>query len=511
MESKAKTNSIINQSELEANRFVAKVMRITAAVMVLVLVLDIVGIFIIELSMMIAACAVSIVLLLIPTLLVNVLKMTQPFLKYLFVCLAVAFVSILIIVLSWHAVVAYIYAVGIASMYFEKRINVLAVVLSIVCFSAAQLVAYELNLTQDRNQVDMYYVVVFCIAPRALSLFAISLIFLSLNTRTTRMLKNLMDADAQNSLLEHMRKMTEKSLDVSDRLVSTVTDLTSVTDNTSSINKTIAENTATVTVGSAETQRQLTAVSSNIESISDNLNLLAARTNEVSAISSDVHELTTSNSVNMDNAIREMNMISDSTIQSQSTIQELENKSHEILQIVKVITSISMQTNILALNATIEAARAGAAGRGFSVVAAEIRRLAAQTQDAVDNIKAILDQVVFGTNRAVSSMNESSQLVAAGLEIIRVAETSSSQITTAAEEMSRKITEMDNVTRDVAESSGRIVDIVHTVEDISSKNLDDLQGVSHATETGLAEMETLKSLVSNIRGMADELNSVVHN
>lgn len=485
-------------------------MRITAAVMLLVLGLDVVGIFIIDLPTMIIMTAACIALLLIPTLLVNVLKLTAPWLKYLFVVLAVLFVSILIVAVTWHAVIAYIYAIGIASMYFEKRINILAVALSLVCFSLAQLVAFNMQLTVDRNQVDMYYVLVFCIAPRALSLFAISLIFLSLNTRTTKMLKNLMDADAQNSLLSRMKKMSEKSLEVSDKLFATVTDLTTVTKNTTDMNKHIAKNAETITDGTAKTGRQLGDVSAHVESISDNLKLLADRTTQISDLSGQVHELTTNNSANMDNAINEMNMISDSTIKSQTTIKELEARSNEILQIVKVITNISMQTNILALNATIEAARAGVAGRGFTVVAAEIRRLAAQTQEAVDNITLILDEVVNDTNKAVSFMNENTKLVASGLELINVAEASSKRIMTAAEEMTTKIQEVDGVTQEVAESSDRIVDIVHTVKDISVKNLEDMKGVTRATASGVDEMEKLRAMVENLGVMAGELNEVVH-
>ena len=503
-------NPIIRQSELEANVFVAKVMRITAAVMLLVLGLDVVGIFIIDLPVMIIMTAVCIALLLIPTLLVNVLKLTAPWLKYLFVVLAVLFVSILIVAVTWHAVIAYIYAIGIASMYFEKRINILAVALSLVCFSLAQLVAFKMQLTVDRNQVDLYYVLVFCIAPRALSLFAISLIFLSLNTRTTKMLKNLMDADAQSSLLSRMKKMSEKSLEVSDKLFTTVTDLTTVTKNTTDMNKHIAKNAETVTDGTAQTGRQLGDVSVHVESISDNLKLLADSTTQISDLSGQVHELTTSNSANMDNAISEMKMISDSTIKSQTTIKELEARSNEILQIVKVITNISMQTNILALNATTEAARAGVAGRGFTVVAAEIRRLAAQTQEAVDNITLILDEVVNDTNKAVSFMNENTKLVASGLELINVAEASSKRIMTAAEEMTTKIQEVDGVTQEVAESSDRIVDIVHTVKDISVKNLEDMKGVTRATASGVDEMEKLRAMVENLGVMAGELNEVVH-
>ena len=276
------------------------------------------------------------------------------------------------------------------------------------------------------------------------------------------------------------------------------------------MNKHIAKNAETVTDGTAQTGRQLGDVSVHVESISDNLKLLADSTTQISDLSGQVHELTTSNSANMDNAISEMKMISDSTIKSQTTIKELEARSNEILQIVKVITNISMQTNILALNATIEAARAGVAGRGFTVVAAEIRRLAAQTQEAVDNITLILDEVVNDTNKAVSFMNENTKLVASGLELINVAEASSKRIMTAAEEMTTKIQEVDGVTQEVAESSDRIVDIVHTVKDISVKNLEDMKGVTRATASGVDEMEKLRAMVENLGVMAGELNEVVH-
>ncbi len=508
---KSENNTTISRNELEANQFVAKVMLITAALIVVIFILNVIGIFTVQQTAMAIGCGSSIVLLLLPTLLINILKLKHPALKYLFVAISILFVCIIILTMNWHSVIIFIYAIGIASMYFSRAVNLLAIILSIVCFSIAQLISYKLGLTIDHNQTSMYATIVFCIVPRALSLLGVSCIFISLNTRTTKLLKNLMNADEQSNMMKHMQIMQDKSLEVSDSLLNAVSVLTTVTENTTEINKEIASRTNTTTAGSGETLEQLNEVGSNFTNISVNLNSLAAKTNEISEISQNVFELTSNNTKNMKNVINEMERINDTTLSSKETIHQLENRSHEILQIVDTITNISSQTNLLALNAAIESARAGEAGRGFSVVADEIRKLAEQTQGAVANIKSIVEEVVTNTLKASESMEESAKSVNDGLKLIQIAETSTMKVTEASSEMTQKISEIDTVTKNVAVSSNRIVDIVHSVEQISTQNLEDLQEISQSTESCLDEMDNLQDIVHQISSMADELNAVVHN
>lgn len=319
-----------------------------------------------------------------------------------------------------------------------------------------------------------------------------------------------MDADQQARIMKHMKKMQDKSLEVSDSLLNAVNVLNDVTDNTTEINKEIANRTSATTNGSGETLEQLNEVGDNFSIISTNLNSLAQKTSEISDISQNVFELTTNNTRNMANVIKEMDHINETTQSSKETILHLENRSQEILQIVDVITNISKQTNLLALNAAIESARAGEAGHGFSVVADEIRKLAEQTQGAVANIKTIVEEVVTNTAKASESMEQSAKSVNDGLQLIRIAEASTSQVTEASSEMTQKISEIDVVTKNVAESSEKIVEIVKSVEDISTQNLDDLQEIAQSTESNLEDMTKLQELVDNINEMASELNSVVH-
>lgn len=503
-------NSIIASNEAQANIFVAKAMRITALVLTLIMILNIVGIFIIDMNAMVVAYISGMVLLLTPTLLVNVLKIKHPALKYIFVSISALFVCIMIVTLNWHAVVIYIFAIGVAGMYFSKGVNIYAIVLSPIAFSIAQYFAYKLNLTTDSNIKDMYHLIVFVIAPRALSLVAVSSLFLSLNNRTRLLLENLMDVDAQAKMAERMRAMREKSVAVSDTLLSTVDTLSTVSQNTTANNETIVEIAGIAMSASEETQQQLREVGTNVSMISENLSKLAEGTSEITNLSNDVHELTEANLSNMQMVLEGFDGITRSTVKSREAINTLQEKSREIAGITKVITDISMQTNILSLNASIESARAGAAGKGFAVVAEEIRNLAQQTQEAVENISVIIEDVVQNTLNAAQAMDESTELVNSGMDYIKAAGESSRTVTEATDSMTAKIGGIDLLTRDVANYSEKIVTIVDGVGEISEQSMEELKRVGDACEEERNNIKILVDLVVGIDSISRQLEEVLN-
>ena len=502
-------NSIITSNEEQANIFVAKAMRVTAVILTLILVLNIIGIFIIDKPAMNVAYISGMVLLLIPTLLVNILKLKRPYLKYIFVTITVIFVCIMIVTLNWHAIVIYIFAIGVAGMYFSKGVNLYAVILSPLAFAVAQYFAYTLALTPDRNQLDMYYLIVYCIVPRSLSLVAMSVLFLALNNRTRSLLENLMDVDAQARMAERMRAMREKSVAVSETLLSTVDTLSTVSQNTTENNEMIVEVAGIAIDASEQTQQQLQEVGDNISMISENLSKLAEGTSEITSISNDVHELTEANLSNMQMVLDGFNSISESTSRSREAINSLQEKSRQIAGITKVITDISMQTNILSLNASIESARAGEAGKGFAVVADEIRTLAQQTQKAVESISAIIEDVVKNTLNAVAAMDESTELVYSGMDLIKAAGESSKTVTEATDSMNGRISSIDSLTKDVAEYSEKIVTIVDGVGEISEQSMEELKRVGVACEEERNNIQILSDLVVGIDEISRQLEGVL--
>lgn len=494
-------NKVLQKNEQEANKFVAKVMRVTAAILMLILVLNTVGVFTIKQGVMVTACICGVILLLIPTVLVNALKLTAPVLKYVFVTIAMLFVCIITVTLNWHAIVVFIFAIGIACMYFSKPVNLYAMIASPILFSIAQYLAYILSYTPDRNMSDMKHVIVFCILPRALSLFAMSVLFLSINNRTRHMLSGLMDADAQAKMMEQLRESQTKSAQVSHTLVNTV-------NTTSSNNQKVLEIGESATKAAEDTLTHLQQVSDNITGISNNLSDLSESTSEITDISDDVSSITRDNLVNMNFVMREFDEITQSTDDSRQAISVLEEKSQEIASITKVISDIAAQTNLLALNASIESARAGEAGKGFAVVAQEIRALARQTNTALGDIGSIIEDVVNNTANAVKSMDKSSELVAAGMGLVQKADESSRQVNEATEKMNEKIANINSLTKDVASYAERIISIVQNVNDISRESMNQMQNVTVASNQTAQDVEVLMQLVGDLNDISYELDSM---
>ena len=153
---------------------------------------------------------------------------------------------------------------------------------------------------------------------------------------------------------------------------------------------------------------------SRTSSVAAAINQLGAAAQEIaqnaalaSQHSSDARSLAVDGQQVVDQTIQAMKQLSAKISDSCGNIETLNSKTVNIGQILEVITSISQQTNLLALNAAIEAARAGEAGRGFAVVADEVRNLAHRTQDSAQQVQGMIEELQVGAREAVSIMTES--------------------------------------------------------------------------------------------------------
>ena len=190
-------NKILIENEKKANYVVAKVMRITFLIFTFIYILDVIGVFIVDLTIMTFAYIGSSILLLLPTLLTNIRKKDKGYIKYINVIVAATFTTLLSVTLTYHVVVIYVYPIAIASLYFSKKLNIIATALTVIGVSIGQIAAFYLKTLQDDNFTTLDYVLLFGILPRALVLIAIAAIFTMLASRTADLLSMLLRKEEQ--------------------------------------------------------------------------------------------------------------------------------------------------------------------------------------------------------------------------------------------------------------------------------------------------------------------------
>lgn len=500
-------SEVLIQNEKQANRAVAKVMRITFVIFSLVYILNVVGIFIVNMRIMTFAYVTGSILLWLPTIVVNVRKCEQPWVKYLLTISAVVFVTLATVTLSYHVVLIYIYAIAIASLYFSRRLNILITTLSVLGVSVGQWLGFVLNTLPDKNFTDYYKLFVYGIAPRALILIALAAIFTMLCERTAGMLSSLLGAEEQERLMTDMRKMQEKSNQTAEALLAMVKDLSVISKAAMEANEQIAQETENVLHSFSENTTEVTNVNEKTQDINAQLVALGNRNDQIAKLAKQVNEKTKENQDKMDFATQSMEHINESTTECKNIIQHLGEESKEILGIIQVITGISSQTNILALNASIEAARAGEHGKGFAVVADQIQKLSEQTKAAVENIGNIVTEVVHNTEKAVHAMEQSAQLTQDGMRSIQDAGNSASVITASNQEMSNEILEMEKTTENVRIQSAEVAGSMEQVNHNTQSNYGAIEHVAAATQENSAGVEEVEKMVLQIKELAQKLQS----
>ena len=228
-------------------------------------------------------------------------------------------------------------------------------------------------------------------------------------------------SDDSTSLLAAMKQMQSGLRDIIGGALRTAEQLTqSARQLAKSSNQVMnaAERQSDATVSMAASVEEMTVCISQISDNAAGAQKHATQTGELArAGSHDVREV-----------VSEMGQISEAVMTSSGVIMSLGEKSHQISNIIQVIKEIADQTNLLALNAAIEAARAGEQGRGFAVVADEVRKLAERTTLSTREIADMIHAIQSGSDDAVAGMTKGSTLVGEGVRMVENAGISMQQI-----------------------------------------------------------------------------------
>ncbi|WP_436405692.1 methyl-accepting chemotaxis protein [Bacillus subtilis] len=206
--------------------------------------------------------------------------------------------------------------------------------------------------------------------------------------------------------------------------------------------------------------------------------------------------------------VGQMNVIDKSVKEAEQVVRGLETKSKDITNILRVINGIADQTNLLALNAAIEAARAGEYGRGFSVVAEEVRKLAVQSADSAKEIEGLIIEIVKEINTSLGMFQSVNQEVQTGLDITDKTEMSFKRISEMTNQIAGELQNMSATVQQLSASSEEVSGASEHIASISKESSAHIQDIAASAEEQLASMEEISSSAETLSSMAEELRDM---
>ncbi len=246
---------------------------------------------------------------------------------------------------------------------------------------------------------------------------------------------------------------------------------------------------------STEQLREIRETGRSVLDMATRINGVSAQAQESATVARQSLEAADSGLQAVQNAIGGMNSIRDQIQDTSKRIKRLGESSQEIGEITELISDITEQTNVLALNAAIQAASAGDAGRGFSVVAEEVQRLAERSADATRQIAALVKAIQTDTQDAVAAMERSTQGVVEGARLSDSAGTA--------------LTEIDRVSRRLAELIEQISTSTSREATMANEVADNIQHIFAVTEQTGEGTRTTAQQVRELSHMAEELRQSV--
>ena len=312
-------------------------------------------------------------------------------------------------------------------------------------------------------------------------------------------------ATAFNGMIDNMRSMTKKIQDTATFVSDTSEQLTANANQSAEATQSVAQSITEVAESAAVQMDSLGETKHEIDALSDGISQAVSRIATIRKNIEDTFERANEGNELVKSTVEQMNTISETVDHSAQIVEKLGQRSQEIGEIISTISGIAEQTNLLALNAAIEAARAGEQGKGFAVVADEVRKLAEESQRAAQQIGDLIGSIQSETNQAVTAMKDGREQAEKGLEnvsstgkgfsrileLIRVCSDDSAQITDTMKILDGRIHTIVNLSENVNNSARRASDAS--------------QNVSAATEEQAAGME---EIAASSRGLADSAKNL---
>jgi methyl-accepting chemotaxis protein len=312
-----------------------------------------------------------------------------------------------------------------------------------------------------------------------------------------------------NTMVSSLRETIQQVSLTTEHLASSSEELAASADQSTKASEQVSTVMQELAAGTEEQASSATTTSHAIKEISSTAQHMKQLSQSVLEESSDATKLANSGDQSIQQVIHQMNSIYSTVNLSGESIKELGGHAQHIGAIVEAITNISSQTNLLALNAAIEAARAGEHGRGFAVVADEVRKLAEQSSASAQKINDYITTIQEGIYKVTETMEAGTKEVSQGITVVNKAGDTFSQILHSVNEVSDKVSESSGAIEKMSASIQEIVSSVERIAHVTNAAVDGVQNVSASTQQQLASMEEITTSAESLSRQAEELQQQI--
>lgn len=311
-----------------------------------------------------------------------------------------------------------------------------------------------------------------------------------------------------SKMSESLREVIRAVQQSVDNVASASEELTASASQTSQATEHITMSIEQFSNGNEAQNEKVESSTNQLVAMNEGLQDMSQTSSEVAAVSLQSTEAAGQGGRIVESTANQMKHIDTSVQEAEQVMKELEYKSKDITSILNVINGIADQTNLLALNAAIEAARAGESGRGFSVVAEEVRKLAVQSADSAKEIEKLIQEIVLEIAKSQDMFKAVNREVNAGLGMTEEAKESFQHIYEAAEGMSKKLSQLNDTAIDLSSGSKLVSQAMQEMRQVSRDSAANIQDIAASAEEQLASMEEITSSSVTLANMAEELKEL---